>query len=101
MPGLGEVFHAVLYNECVRGESGVCRLVAGVRGSTQHLYHIAGELSGNDAVPRAGLRFIAGYPFRGGKARVAGGYVAAVSVSVIAVEPYHDTHPFLDPVQAY
>lgn len=101
MPGLGEVFHAVLDNECVRGETIIGRPVARVPGSTQELDVFAGEPGAYDAVPRAGFRLIVGYPLRGGEAGVAGGYVASVSVSVIAVEPCHDTHPFLEPFQEY
>lgn len=81
MPGLGEVPPVSAYNEYARCEARVCRPVAGVPGATQHLYHIAAKLRGNDTVPRPGLWLIAGYPFRGGEARVAGGYVAAVLIA--------------------
>nr|DAX51443.1 MAG TPA: hypothetical protein [Caudoviricetes sp.] len=70
---LGEVPPVSPYYEGVRCEARVCRPVAGVPGATQHLYHIAAKLRGNDTVPFAGLRLIGGSPFRGGEAGVLSG----------------------------
>ena len=83
MPGLGEVPPVSAYNEYAWCEARVYRPVAGVPGATQHLYHIAAKLRGNDTVPFAGLRLIGGYPFRGGEAGVLSGDRPAVLIAAL------------------
>ncbi len=81
---LGEVFHAVRYDEYARG---VGRPVARAPSTAEKFYVFAGEPGCHDAVTVAVPRLIVGCPFRGGEAGVFRGDRAGVLIAALFEVP--------------